>query len=233
MRMEKNRWLDGILWFVAFFGMLAALYFIFLYAPEAVNPTNNEPWLEQKIFYFHVSSAWTGFLAFFVVFVASIIFLRNQSRTADIIAYVSAEIGVIFTTLTLITGPLWAKSFWGKYWDWSEPRLVTALILWFLYVGYLILRSSVGEDLRRARFAAVFGIISFLDVPIVFLSVRWYRASHPPLLVFEPGGLDSQMKLAFFFTLFVFTVFYVILLRLGIRIFRARDELNQLKEEVA
>jgi heme exporter protein C len=221
-----------ILYAILLVGMFISIYLIFEYAPPAVNPTNNQPWYEQKIFYVHVSSAWTGFLAFFVVMVASIIFLRNESRTADLVAQVSAEIGVIFTTLTLITGPLWAKSFWGRYWDWSEPRLVTALILWFLYVGYLILRSSVGEDVRRARFAAVFGIIAFLDVPIVFLSVKWYRASHPPLLVFEPGGLDPKMKFAFFFTLFVFTIFYVVLLRLGLEIRKAREELNQLKEVI-
>jgi heme exporter protein C len=228
----NRKLLDLILYGLLLVGMFISLYLIFVFAPPAVNPTNNQPWYEQKIFYVHVSSAWTGFLAFFVVASASIIFLRKESHLADVVAQVSAEIGVIFTTLTLISGPLWAKSFWGKYWDWSEPRLVTALILWFLYVGYLILRSSVGEDIRRARFAAVFGIIAFLDVPIVFLSVRWYRASHPPLLVFEPGGLDPQMKVAFFFTLFVFTILYVVLLRNGVRIKLLSDRLNRLKEVV-
>lgn len=228
----NRKTLDMILYGILLIGMFVSIYLIFGYAPPAINPTNNQPWYEQKIFYVHVSSAWTGFLAFFVVMVASIIFLRSENKTADLVAQVSAEIGVIFTTLTLITGPLWAKSFWGKYWDWSEPRLVTALILWFLYVGYLILRSSVGEDIRRARFAAVFGIIAFLDVPIVFLSVRWYRASHPPLLVFEPGGLDPKMKVAFFFTLFIFTIFYVVLLRLVLEIRKAKEELNQLKEVI-
>ncbi|MCX7831450.1 MAG: cytochrome c biogenesis protein [Actinobacteria bacterium] len=224
--------LDIILYGLLLIGMFVSLYLIFQYAPPAINPTNNQTWYEQKIFYVHVSSAWTGFLAFFVVAVASIIFLRNESRIADLVAQTSAEIGIVFTTLTLISGPLWAKSFWGRYWDWSEPRLVTALILWFLYIGYLILRSSVGEDFRRARFAAVFGIIAFLDVPIVFLSVRWYRASHPPLLVFEPGGLDPSMKVAFFFTLFIFTVFYVVLLRNALRIKLLQDELNRLKEVI-
>lgn len=228
----KKRYLDMILYVLLLLGMLVSLYLIFEYAPPAINPTNEKPWYEQKVFYFHVSSAWTGFLAFFVVAVSSIAFLRNESRIADIVAQVSAEIGIVFTTLTLITGPLWAKSFWGRYWDWSEPRLVTALILWFLYIGYLILRSSVGEDFKRARFAAVFGIIAFLDVPIVFLSVRWYRASHPPLLVFEPGGLDPSMKIAFFFTLFVFTIFYAVLLRNGVRVRTLKDELNRLKEVV-
>lgn len=228
----KRKTLDYLLYGLLFFGMLLSLFLIFEYAPPAVNPTNNQPWYEQKIFYFHVASAWTGFLAFFIVAVASVIFLRKESRVADLVAQVSAEIGIMFTTLTLITGPLWAKSFWGKYWDWSEPRLVTALILWFLYIGYLILRQSVGEDFRRARFAAVFGIIAFLDVPIVFLSVRWYRASHPPLLIFEPGGLDPSMKLAFFFTLFIFTLLYVVLLRNGLRIRLLKDELNRMKEVI-
>jgi heme exporter protein C len=205
--------------------MLVSLYLIFIYAP--IEKTMG---VVQKIFYVHVSTAWTGFLAFFVVFVSSIIFLRNGSRLADIVAYASAEIGVLFTTLTLITGPMWARSFWGKWWDWSEPRLVTALILWFLYSGYLILHRSAGEDIRRARFNAVYGIIAFLDVPIVFLSVRWYRASHPPLLVFEPGGLDASMKVAFFVTLFTFTLLYFWLLNLGTRAGKVQDELRTLKE---
>lgn len=205
--------------------MLVSMYLVFVYAP--IERTMG---VVQKIFYVHVSTAWTGFLAFFVVLVCSVIFLRNGSRVADITAYASAEIGVLFTTLTLITGPMWARSFWGKWWDWSEPRLVTALILWFLYNGYLILHRSAGSDIRRARFNAVYGIIAFINVPIVFLSVRWYRASHPPLLVFEPGGLDASMKVAFFVTLFTFTLLYFWLLDLGVRAGKVQDELRGIKE---
>lgn len=205
--------------------MLVSMYLVFVYAP--IERTMG---VVQKIFYVHVSTAWTGFLAFFVVLVCSVIFLRSGSRVADITAYASAEIGVLFTTLTLITGPMWARSFWGKWWDWSEPRLVTALILWFLYNGYLILHRSAGNDIRRARFNAVYGIIAFINVPIVFLSVRWYRASHPPLLVFEPGGLDASMKVAFFVTLFTFTLLYFWLLDLGVRAGKVQDELRGIKE---
>lgn len=213
----------GVLLYVL---MLVSLYLIFIYAPieKIMGPV-------QKIFYVHVSTAWVGFLAFFVVFIASIIFLKSESRKADIVAYASAEIGVLFITLTLITGPMWAREFWGRWWDWSEPRLVTSLILWFIYVAYLILHNSVGEDIKRARFNAVFGIIAFINVPIVFLSVRWYRASHPPQLIFEPGGLDPQMKLAFFLTLFTFTLLYLWLLNLGTKAEKMKDELKSLKEE--
>ncbi len=207
--------------------MYVALYLIFIYAP--IERVMGEV---QKVFYFHVSGAWVAFFAFFVVFVCSIAFLRTGEKKWDIWAYASAEIGVIFTTITLLTGPIWGRSFWGRWWDWGEPRLVTALILWFLYVGYLLLHSSVGEGVRRARFAAVFGIIAFIDVPIVFLSVRWYRSSHPPQLIMEPGGLDPQMRVAFFFTLFAFTLLYFFILRSRVRMERLTEELSALKERL-
>ena len=134
--------------------LLAALVAAFVIAP-----TEREMGDVQRIFYFHVASAWTAFLAFFVVFLASIAYLRTKTPRWDIVAASAAEIGIVFTTLTLISGSVWARSAWGTWWTW-EPRLTTTLMLWLIYVSYLILREMVEEPDRRAAFAAVFVIIS-------------------------------------------------------------------------
>ena len=132
----------------------------------------------QRIFYIHVPSAWIGFLAFFVVFVASIAFLATGKRRWDDVASASAAVGVVFTTAVLITGPLWGRPVWGVYWTW-DPRLTSFLLLWLIYLSYLVLRGYVPEPERRAQYSAVLGIVGFLDVPIVYLSVRWWRARAP------------------------------------------------------
>lgn len=221
----KGERLNQILLGATFIFMMVSLYLIFFFAP--VEETMG---YVQKIFYFHVGTAWNGFFAFFIVFLYSIIFLRTGNRFADIVAYVSAQVGVVFITLTLITGPMWARPIWGKFWTWSDPKLVTALILWFIYVGYLILHGSVTEDVRRARFNAVYGIIAFINVPIVFLSSRWYSVVHPQEIIIQPGGLDPKMRVSFFVTLFTFTLLYVWLLNLGVRAEKLRDEIKHLKE---
>ncbi|MCI0478806.1 MAG: cytochrome c biogenesis protein CcsA, partial [Anaerolineales bacterium] len=177
----------------------------------------------QRIFYFHVPSAWVGFLSFFIVFVASILFLRTRERKWDALALSAAEIGVVFTTLVLLTGPLWAKAAWGTYWVW-DARLTTTLVLWLIYVGYLMLRSSV-DDMKRARMAAVLGIIGFLDVPIIYLSVTWWRTMHPTLLVGETGGLDDAMRLTLMVALLSFTLLMAWVLLLRVRLEQKRDAL--------
>lgn len=147
--------------------MLAAIYLIFMYAH--IEKTMG---VVQKIFYIHVSSAWCAFLAFFVTFAYSILYLVKRKRIFDTYAYVSAEIGVFFTTIVLTTGPIWAKSSWNTWWVW-EPRLITTLILWFIYMAYIMIRQMDGVWDKKARLAAVFGILGFADVPIVFFAIRW------------------------------------------------------------
>jgi len=219
-----------LLGIVSAFAILVALYFAFMYAPTAAWP-DGKPWPEQRIFYFHVSSAWTGFLAFFVVFVASIAYLWKGGRQWDVLALSSAEIGIVLTTLVLLTGPLWAKTAWGVFWTW-DARLTTTLILWLIYVGYLMLRNYAGSDVQRARFAAVLGIVGFLDVPIIYLSVQWWRTQHPQLMILTPEGpgLAPQMLHALIVALVAFTLLYVFLLALRVRLERNRDVVALLKE---
>ncbi len=180
-------------------------------------------------FYFHVPSAWIGFLAFFVVFIASLLFLRARQRRWDALALASAEIGVVFTTLVLLTGPLWAKVVWGVFWVW-DARLTTTLILWLIYVAYLMLRSSA-EGERRQRFAAVLGIVGFLDVPLIYLSVSWWRTMHPGYLATEPGGLAPQMTQTLMVALASFTVLFALLLVARLRLEQARDRLSVLRAQ--
>ena len=203
--------------------LLAALVAAFVIAP-----TEREMGDVQRIFYFHVASAWTAFLAFFVVFLASIAYLRTKTPRWDIVAASAAEIGIVFTTLTLISGSVWARSAWGTWWTW-EPRLTTTLMLWLIYVSYLILREMVEEPDRRAAFAAVFGIIGFVDVPIVFMSIRWWRTLHPQVVGSEGFDMEATMLPALFLSVIAFTVVFlhILILRAGLE--RSRHEMMELR----
>jgi heme exporter protein C len=144
----------------------------------------------QRIFYFHLASASAAFVSFTCVLVASIGFIVRRETVWDNLATAAAEVGVLFTTFVLVTGPLWARPVWGRWWVW-DPRLTTTLILWFLYAGYLVLRQAI-PGYRGAMAAAVFAILAYVDVPVVYFSVRWWRGIHPQVLR-SGGGLDPRM----------------------------------------
>ena len=201
--------------------MVGALYLVFLYAP-----TDRNLGISQRIFYFHVSMAWVGFLAFFWVLVGSVGYLWKRSQKMDRLAYSSAEIGVVFTTLMLITGVLWAKPAWGVWWTW-DPKLTTSLILWLLYVAYLMLRAYSPRGDQGARFAAVLGIIGFVDVPIIYLSVVWWRTVHPPVVLgpVAEGSLDPSMRMVLMACTVAFTLLFAYLLM-------DRQALRRSEEEV-
>jgi heme exporter protein C len=140
-----------------------------------------------RIFYYHVSSAWTAFLLFFANFAASAVYLLKRSGKADAFALATAEVGLVFCTVVLVTGPIWAKPVWGIWWTW-DARLTTTLILWLIYASYMILRKfSVGG--QGAVLAAALAIFGFLDVPIVYMSIRWFRTQHPQPVI--GGGAGS------------------------------------------
>src|SRR5690606_11038488 len=139
------------------------------------------------IFYFHVPSAWIAYLAFFVVFVGSVGYLRSGAARWDVMAKSSAEIGVVMTTLTLITGSLWARPLWGTWWRW-DPRMTTTLILWFIYVPSRLLRGYVAAERLVARFPAVLGIVGVFDVPINYFSVSLWRSLHPEIAIVQAAG---------------------------------------------
>jgi heme exporter protein C len=196
--------------------MLVDLYFIFM-----VAPTDAVLGHVQRVFYFHVPIAIMSFLAFFVVFITSLMYLLNRSPKWDAFAHASAEVGVIFVTLALITGIIWARPVWNTWWTW-EPRLTTTLILWLIYVAYLMVRSYAPTQSKGAIYAAVVGIIGFVDVPIVYYSVVWWRSIHPSPVVgpfAKSDSLDGTMALIllYSFITFVFFFAYMVMERMELR----------------
>ncbi len=168
--------------------LAACQWLIYVYAPLEITMG-----VVQKIFYIHLPLAWWAFVSFFVVFAASIAFLRGRAARWDRLAAAAAEVGVLCSGLALITGSLWARHSWGVWWTW-DPRLTTTLIMWFVYAGYLVLRALDLPEARRAMICAVVGIVAFIDVPLVFVSARLWRSIHPAVFASRGGGLDEAMK---------------------------------------
>ncbi len=196
--------------------MLVNLYLIFM-----VAPTDSVLGHVQRVFYFHVPIAIMSFLAFFVVFIGSLMYLIKRTPKWDAVAHASAEVGVVFVTLALLTGIIWARPVWNTWWTW-EPRLTTTMILWLIYVAYLMVRSYAPSQSKGAIYAAVVGIIGFIDVPIVYYSVVWWRSIHPSPVVgpfAQSDALDGTMALILLYSLITFVFFfaYMIVERMELR----------------
>ena len=208
--------------------MLLALYAIFIYAP--IEKTMGAI---QKIFYIHVPAAFLAYLAFLITFIASVIYLLRKDSKWDIIAHCAVETGVIYCTIVLITGPIWAKPVWNVWWTW-DPRLTTTLILWFTYVAYLMLRRSVKEN-QRANLSAVFGIIGFVNVPITFFSIRLWRTIHPVIISSRGFNMSQPMKLSLMVTMiaFCFMFFSILISRIKLERIKLRiEEINDIMEDM-
>ena len=220
--------LDYIFPLLTFLVMLAALYMVFIYAP--VEKTMGAV---QKIFYFHVSSAWVSFLAFFFVFIFSLAYLMRRDKKWDDYASSAAEVGILFCTLVLITGPIWAKPAWGIWWTW-DPRLTLTLILWLVYVGYMMLRHYVIDPEKKATLSAIIGIIGFIDVPLVYLSIRWWRTQHPsPVMAGgEDSGLDPAMAFAFITSMAAFTLLFFYLWKKRVKLENLKDQAEELRNRM-
>ena len=214
--------------FLTYVMMLLALYAIFIYAP--IEKTMGAI---QKIFYIHVPAAFLAYLAFLITFIASVIYLLRKDSKWDIIAHCAAETGVIYCTIVLITGPIWAKPVWNVWWTW-DPRLTTTLILWFTYVAYLMLRRSVKEN-QRANLSAVFGIIGFVNVPITFFSIRLWRTIHPVIISSRGFNMSQPMKLSLMVTMiaFCFMFFSILISRIKLERIKLRiEEINDIMEDM-
>ncbi len=218
--------LDAVLGIFLLLGMLAALYMALIEAPREKTMGDL-----QRIFYFHVPAGITGIAAFAVNFLSSVMYLLRKNRRWDHLAFSSAETGVLFFGMVLVTGPLWAKPAWYVWWTWS-PRLTSALVLFLLYAAYLLIRNYIEDPERRARVAAVFGIVAFLDAPIVWFSIRWWRDLHPsPML--ETGGLSPAMRPAFYVCLAAFQILLIYLLRRRYFLESMREEAEMLERRIA
>jgi heme exporter protein C len=169
----------------------AGLLTFALYEALVVAPTEQTMGDVQRIFYYHVPSAWTAFLLFFINFGASLVYLIKRNTKADIMALVSAEVGVVFCTVVLVTGPIWARPVWGIWWTW-DMRLTLTLVLWLIYVSYLVLRRFSSGS-QTPLVAAVLAIFGALDVPLVYFSIWYFRTQHPSPVIGRGGELDPRM----------------------------------------
>lgn len=218
--------LDTVLGVILGLSMIAALYMAFIGAPREKTMGDL-----QRIFYFHVPIAITGMTAFAVNFLASLMFVIRKNRRWDHLAISAAEIGVMFFSAVLVTGSIWGKAAWFEWWTWS-PRLTTSLALWMLYAAYLLIRNYIDDPERRALVSAVFGIIAFVDTPLVWFSIRWWRDVHPsPML--ETGGLSPSMRPAFLVCWAAFQFLLIYLLRRRYYLESARDELERIERQIA
>ncbi len=217
--------LDAVLGVILLLGMILALYMALIEAPR-----EKETGDLQRIFYFHVPAGITGIVAFAINFVASIMFITRKKRWWDNLAVSAAESGVMFQVIVLVTGPIWAKPTWLVWWNWTS-RLTTSLVLCLLYIAYLLIRNYIEDPERRAQISAVFGIVAFLDVPLVWFSIRWWpRQNHPPGML-ESGGLDPAMIPAFLICLAVFQVLMIYLLRRRFYIEAMKTDLERIERE--
>lgn len=196
--------------------LVASSWAVLLHAP--VEATMG---LVQKIFYLHLPLAWWALISFFVVFAGSIGVLFRGREFWDHLAGAAAEIGVLFSGLTLVTGSLWARPAWNVWWTW-DPRLTTALIMWFVYMGYIVLRSSPLPRPRRRTLCAVLGIVAFINIPLIFLSTRLWRSIHPSVVFASGGGMEPEMWQAMGISLAAMGLLWLVLLA-----FRTRQLAHQ------
>ena len=219
--------------------ILTGLYLALIWAPDAANLTAPAERYAQRIFYFHVGSAWLGFLAFIVAAVASIMYLITRHDKWDIWALSSIEIGLAFFTTVIISGSIWAKPTWNVWWTW-DPRLTISTICWLLYVGYLMLRGAIDNPDRQARFGAVYALLAGFSVPLNWMAIRWWRTIHPAVIA--PGnnadesmgsfGMSANIQTTLLFCVIAFTVFYITLMYHRINLEQLQRRVDTLKQRL-
>jgi heme exporter protein C len=227
----KSRWLkilDGVtvVLFVIAVGM------VFFYAP--MERTMGQV---QRVFYFHVATAWVGMLGFLVAAVVGVLYLVRKERRWDIVGLAAIEISLVFFFITIVSGSIWARPSWGTWWTW-DPRLTTATIVELVYAAYLLLRSGIEDPDRRARFGAVYSILGFISVPLTFASIRLLRTIHPVVIGGGNANADGDFSMTpkmlqtFMFSLLVFSLLFVDLLWHRIRLGRLADKVEQLRLKI-
>ena len=224
---EKVRWSGAMAGALGLILVLVLHWQVFFWVP-----TERTMGVVQRIFYIHVPAAWVAFMAFGIVAICSAIYLWLKDERADMAALAAAEGGMLFTTIVLLTGPLWARVAWGIWWNW-DMRLTLTLLLWFIYLGYFLVRSSAENPQKGKQFAAVVGIVGALDIPLIHISVKWFRSLHPEPVVMNPDGptLPGDMLTTLFTGLaaFTFLFFSFFLFRYGLE--RMREALAHRQTE--
>ena len=209
-----------VLGWLAAAAILAGLAAAFGYAPREAVQGN-----VQRIMYVHVPAVLTAYLAFGLTLVASLAYLGTRRLGWDRLAASAAELGVLFTGITIASGSIWGKPTWGTWWTW-DARLTTTAVLFLVYVGYLLLRAMIEEPERRARYAAVLGILAAVNIPIVHFSVKWWRALHQPSTILgpQPAPIDTPIALALYVNLAAFALLFGYLLMSRVEVARLEDE---------
>ena len=205
--------------------MAFTLYLVYFWVPTEQNLG-----VSQRIFYFHVPLGWIGMVSIIVVMVASILHLATGHQKWDDLAYSTAELGVIYASLILVTGAIWGKPVWGVWWTW-DPKLTTTLILWFIYVGYLMVRAYGPAGGQGKRFASVIALIGAIDAPIIYKATDWWRSAHPDNNI--PSDLDGRMLLTLLVSVVTFTVIYIYLLIERYSLRKSESDLDELHQRLA
>ncbi len=219
----------------AFFSLTTLLMLVTIYLVFMWVPTEQNLGISQRIFYFHVPLGWIGMVSSLGVGIASVMHISTRNDKWYSIAYSSSELVLIFATLILVTGAIWAKPVWGVWWTW-DPKLTTTLILWFIYVGYLMVRAYAPKGSRGRRYSSVVALLGALDAPLIYMASIWWRTAHPDLNIgplADSGGLDSSMRLTFWIAFIAFSVFYIYILVERIAMRRAEDALDEVHQYVA
>ncbi len=225
--------------FLSILDTLTAMFFVvavllvFVYAP--MERTMGQV---QKVFYFHVATAWVGMLGFLVAAVVGVLYLIKGERKYDIAGLAAIEISLVFFFIAIIMGSIWARPIWNTWWTW-DPRLTTATIVELIYAAYMMLRQGIEDPDRRARFGAVYAVLGFLSVPLTFISIRLLRTIHPVVVGnSDPGAegsfsMTGPMKTAFFFSLFTFSVLFVDLFWHRVRMGKLAAKVEELRLKIS
>ena len=210
---------------IAFIAVISAEIFSIL-----TSPADRDMGHLQKIMYVHVPAAWMAFLAFFVVFVYSVLYMWKQNENHDLLAASAAEVGAVYTGLTLMLGMIWGRPAWGVWWVW-DARLTSTLVLFLIFVGYLALRSFVDDAVQRAKWSAAVGAIGAINVPIVYMSVKWWRTLHQPQS--SPGTLDPAFTLGLRLNAIAMLLVLIYFIRRRYEIARTERAVEHLAEAAA
>lgn len=224
MSQKQTRWAVGVLGTLGVVTVILLHWMVFFWVP-----TESTMGIVQRIYYIHIPAWWVAFLAFGIVALCSAVYLWLGDERLDRAAATGAEAGMIFTTIGLLTGPLWGRVAWGTWWEW-EPRLTSALLLWFIFLGYFLVRRSTVNPEQGKRFAAVVGVIGVLDIPFIHVSVTWFRSLHPEAVVLNPDGfarnLDPSMGATLGVGLLAFTLLFISLFMARYAVAGYEHELN-------
>lgn len=222
--MRLLRWSERLPATVVYGALLVGLFFAFIYAPP-------EAYMGQvyRIMYFHISAAWTALASFTVVFVASLAYLLGRGDHWDLLAHSMAEVGLFFTSITLLSGSIWGRAVWQTWWSW-EPLLTATLILWLLYAGYLLIRGTAEGEPARMRLSAVWAVLSYVDVPIILLAVALMRGLHPKTIEGFNIQMDPRMTLSLFINYAAFLLLALYLLGRRVQLEKLTDAVAALKE---